>query len=109
MGRANARDLLALKVSLQALPALFAALDPLESQAYHTDLPLEGLNALGDLIARAIREDAPPVLNEGNLIKTGFNSELDDLVQISRDGKGYLAKLESRERNATGIAALKNE
>ncbi len=107
MGRANARDLVALKASLQVLPELFDALAQMEARAFCCTLPLEGLNTLAALIERAIREDAPPVLNEGGLIKEGYNAELDDLVQISRDGKGYLAKLESREREATRIGALK--
>ena len=107
MGRANARDLVALKVSLQALPVLFEALTALEARAFRCDMSLDGLNTLADLMERAIREDAPPVLNEGGLIKAGYNADLDDLVQISRDGKGYLAKLEASEREATGIGALK--
>jgi DNA mismatch repair protein MutS len=107
MGRANARDLLALKESLQALPALFQQLADLDSHALKSDIAPEPLEALAEMIANAIREDAPPVLNEGGLIKTGFNPELDDLVRISRDGKGYLAQLETRERTSTGISALK--
>jgi len=107
MGRANARDLVALKVSLQALPDIFDALAALGSRAFRCELPMEGLNTLAELIEKGIREDAPPVLNEGGLIKMGYSAELDELVQISRDGKGYLAKLESRERDATGITALK--
>jgi len=107
MGRANARDLVALKVSLQSLPELFDDLAALGSRAFRCELPMEGLNSLAALIENAIREDAPPVLNEGGLIKEGHNVELDELVQISRDGKGYLAQLESREREATGITALK--
>ena len=107
MGRANARDLVALKASLQVLPELSDALAQMEARAFRCALPLEGLHTLAALIQRAIREDAPPVLNEGGLIKEGYNAELDDLVQISRDGKGYLARLESREREATGIGALK--
>ena len=107
MGRANARDLIALKQSLQALPALFAQLAALQSGAYRSDSDLSPLAELADRIEKAVREDAPPVLNEGGLIKTGYDPELDELVQISRDGKGYLAQLEARERTATGINALK--
>jgi DNA mismatch repair protein MutS len=107
MGRANARDLVALKQSLQALPALFDQLAVLQSGAYRSDVDLSCLVKLADRIEKAVREDAPPVLNEGGLIKTGYDSELDELVQISRDGKGYLAQLEARERTATGINALK--
>jgi DNA mismatch repair protein MutS len=107
MGRANARDLVALKQSLQALPALLDLMAELKSEAYRSDVDLNPLAALADRIEKAVREDAPPVLNEGGLIKTGYDPELDELVQISRDGKGYLAQLEARERTATGINALK--
>ncbi|MCB2167925.1 MAG: DNA mismatch repair protein MutS [Deltaproteobacteria bacterium] len=107
MGRANARDLIALKQSLQALPALFDHLKELQSGAYHSEVDPIPLVELADRIEKAVREDAPPVLNEGGLIKTGYDPELDELVQISRDGKGYLAQLEARERTATGINALK--
>jgi len=107
MGRANARDLIALKQSLQALPALFDHLRELQSGAYRSEVDLSPFAELADRIEKAVREDAPPVLNEGGLIKTGYDPKLDELVQISRDGKGYLAQLEARERTATGINALK--
>lgn len=68
---------------------------------------LDRLNALAELIEQSIREDAPHTINEGGLIKNGYNSELDELVQISRDGKGWLARLEVREREASGINTLK--
>ena len=54
-----------------------------------------------------MREDAPPTVNEGHLIKPGFNAELDELVRISRDAKGYLAQLERREKELTGINTLR--
>ena len=107
MGRANARDLVALKQSLQALPELYDHIGALISPAFQEPPDLEPLTALGELLDTAVREDAPPVLNEGGLIKPGYHPELDELVQISRDGKGYLARLESSERTATGISALK--
>jgi DNA mismatch repair protein MutS len=107
MGRANARDLIALKQSLQALPSLYDQLAELQSSAFRSELDLKRLEELADRIEKAVREDAPPVLNEGGLIKPGYDPELDELVQISRDGKGYLAQLEGRERTATGINALK--
>jgi len=62
---------------------------------------------LAELIEKSIREDAPPTINEGGIIKDGYNNELDELVQISRDGKGWLARLEVRERESTGINTLK--
>ena len=107
MGRANARDLLAVKKSLQMLPEIIRQLAELKAPFFTLAVPLKTLTALAQLIEAAIREDAPPVLNEGGLIKTGYDAELDELIQISRDGKGWLARLENQEREATGVSALK--
>ena len=68
---------------------------------------MEPLLSMADLIDDAIREDAPPVITEGGMIKPGFNRELDGLIRISRDGKGWLAALETTEREKTGIGSLK--
>jgi DNA mismatch repair protein MutS len=65
------------------------------------------LSDLARLIDNAIREDAPPTINEGGIIKTGFNAELDELISISRDGKKWLARLEAKEKDSTGISTLK--
>ncbi len=107
MGQANARDLVALKTSLETLPAICAGVARFQSRLFQGFEDTRGLTALAALIARAIREDAPPTITEGGIIKTGFNSELDELIQISRDGKSWLARLESEEREATGISSLK--
>ncbi|KJS29057.1 MAG: DNA mismatch repair protein MutS [Desulfatitalea sp. BRH_c12] len=110
MGHANARDLLALGRSLKTLPAIWSELKAFNSDLYRCALPSEALAALDILcvqIESAISEDAPPGINEGGMIKKGFNTELDELIQISRDAKGFLAQLEGRERQATGISTLK--
>ncbi|MDJ0783407.1 MAG: DNA mismatch repair protein MutS [Desulfosarcinaceae bacterium] len=107
MGHANARDLLALKRSLQALPTLATLLDGVKAELLHWREPMAPLNDLAAMLAAALREDAPPTLNEGGLIKIGFNAELDTLIALSRDGKSWLAELEVREKDATGIASLK--
>ncbi len=107
MGHANARDLLSLGRSLSMLPAIWGALEAYKCELFSTPLPLETLSALWEMIELAVREDAPPTINEGGMIKKGFNPELDELMQISRDGKGYLAQLEGRERQSTGINTLK--
>ncbi len=107
MGHANARDLVALKRSLKMLPAMWNLLSELKAELFVPPEKLDELNTLADLIDRSIREDAPPTVNEGGIIKTGYNRELDELVQISRDGKGWLAQLEIREKEASGINALK--
>ncbi len=107
MGHANARDLVALKRSLQMLPELWSLLAEFNSQLFQKPENLDRLPELADLIERSIREDAPPTLNEGGIIKKGFNRELDDLVDISRDAKDWLAQLEVREKEHTGINTLK--
>ena len=107
MGQCNARDLIALKRSIQTLPGIINLLGQLKSVLYQWQTDLKPLIALGELIEQAIREDAPPTVNEGGIIKKGFNQELDTLIRISRDGKGWLAELEVREKEATGINTLK--
>ncbi|RJQ77340.1 MAG: DNA mismatch repair protein MutS [Desulfobacteraceae bacterium] len=107
MGHANARDVLSLGRSLGVLPNVLELLAGLNSEQLRFLSSIEELTALSGLIERAIREDAPPGINEGGMINIGFNEELDQLMQTSRDAKGYLAQLEGLERQATGIGTLK--
>ena len=107
MGHANARDLAALKKSLFTLPEIWHRLDGWSSDLYRDRPCLDTLVTLAERIEAAIREDAPLTIQEGGLIKAGFHPELDELIQLSRDGKGYLAQLEMRERQNTGINTLK--
>jgi len=112
MGRANARDLVALKHSLMSIPKIFSSIEPLESELFRFSCEkdekiLDHLSVIAELIEKAIREDAPPTINEGGIIKAGYNSELDDLLKISQDGKGWLARLEAGEKQKTGINSLK--
>lgn len=107
MGHANARDLLALGRSLAALPPIWDDLQTLSSDLFQPAVALDALNALAERIVRAIREDAPPTINEGGMIRQGYHPPLDKLIHIARDAKGYLARLEMREREATSINTLK--
>ena len=107
MGHGNARDLTALKGSIQALTGIFDTLSRFCAPSYTYDGDTTALHRLADLIHRAIREDAPPTITEGGMIRTGYDQELDELIRISRDGKGWLAELEAKEREATGINSLK--
>jgi DNA mismatch repair protein MutS len=107
MNQANARDLVALKQSLAMLPAVWATLSELSAELFRPAETVDDLSGLAGLIERSMREDAPPTVNEGHLIKPGFNAELDELVRIIRDAKGYLAQLERREKELTGINTLR--
>jgi DNA mismatch repair protein MutS len=109
MARCTPRDVLALGASLKILPHIMQSVHLFQSGLYRKS-PVDDLadmNALSDLIERSIRDDAPLGLHEGGLIKAGFNSELDELIQISSDGKSWLARLEMEEKRATGINSLK--
>ena len=66
-------------------------------------LNLDRLYDLSNHIDSSIREDAPLAVNEGGIIKKGYNKELDSLINLSQEGKGWLAKLEAKEKGATGI------
>ncbi len=107
MGRSNARDLVALKISLQRIPEILSILSGFTSEYFVFQEPVERLGHLADLIENAIREDAPPTINDGGIIKPGYSDELDELIKISRDGKGWLASLEAEEKEKTGINSLK--
>jgi DNA mismatch repair protein MutS len=107
MGRANARDLIALQRSLASLPAIWKVLLRLSSDALKCRIPLDELDALAQHIDDALRPQAPATINEGGIFKSGYHAELDELIRISKDGKGYLAQLEVREKEATGINSLK--
>ena len=107
MGHANARDLVALKQSLLMLPQIQKLTSDLQSALFQWHENLNPLYELSEILDKAIREDAPPTISEGGIIKPGYHEELDDLVKISQDGKGWLASLEVQEREATGIHTLK--
>jgi DNA mismatch repair protein MutS len=107
MGHANARDLLSLKQSLQNLPAINRLLVKFQSPLFERSFDLQSLESIARHIEEAIREDASPTLHEGGIIREGFDSALDELIQITRDGKSWLVNLEKQEKERTGIAALK--
>lgn len=108
LGHGNARDMGAMKASLEQLPALKSILVPLEcSLIRDIVVQLDELADLHELIAGAIRDDAPVTLRDGNLIREGYHAELDELIFLLRDGKKLILGLEEKERSRTGIAKLK--
>ena len=107
LNQCSAQDLTVLKQSIFHLPQIWTLLNELDTELFKNRPDLEQLLEMARLIDRAIREDAPPTIRDGGIIKTGFNAELDELILISRDGKKYMAQLEANERLATGVQNLK--
>ncbi len=113
-GRVNPRDVLSLRQSLERLPELAAHLRSWAEQDAPTrfkdfDLQLQSLllDELRGLLSRAIRDDAPLELKEGNIIREGFSQELDALKAQERMYKRKILELEARERERTQITTLK--
>jgi len=108
LGAANARDLVALKQSFTELPRIHAVLSQCNARLiYDMTVDWDDLKEIHQLIDGAISDDPPWTLREGKLIKKGHNSELDELRSISSEGKGWIAGIELRERERTGINSLK--
>ncbi len=108
MASANAKDLTALRLSLEKLPQIDDLLAPFYCP-YLQQLreQLDMLPELVELLATAIVDDPPFVLRDGGIIRDGYNAELDELRTISREGKGWIARLEQEERERTDIPTLK--
>ncbi|MBM3492749.1 MAG: DNA mismatch repair protein MutS [Armatimonadetes bacterium] len=128
-GLANARDLVALRTSLdrldpisQLLAGSSAVLNKriaarIQADTGHADeealllretpIPPASVSAIRDLIARAIVDDPPAGVREGGLIRPGHSVELDALRQLCADGRAWIANLEASERTRTGIGSLK--
>ncbi|HEY3333082.1 MAG TPA: DNA mismatch repair protein MutS [Capsulimonadaceae bacterium] len=109
-GAANARDLIALRNSIEQAGALTASLGRLREG---TSLSAERDNIaaapveLLDLLTRAVADDPPLVLRDGGLIKDGFNADLDELRVLRSGGKQFIAAIEEAERERTGVRTLK--
>lgn len=97
LGTGNARDLIALKNTINELPKI----------AKLWDLKLENLEPLAELIEIAIEEEPPITLRDGGMIKEGYNKELDELKTISREGKNFIKNLQEKEIKRTGISSMK--
>jgi DNA mismatch repair protein MutS len=108
LGRANARDLISLRQSIEIIPSLRQHLS--DSRASLLQTLVENLDELEDirsLISIAIADDPPAATSEPGMIRDGFNAELDELRSLARSGKSYIAAIEARERGRTGISSLK--
>lgn len=105
---ANPRDLTAFRSSMEMLPHIRNLMKnrkaDLLKQIYNDIDPLEDLC---DLISRSINDDPPVSLRDGGIIKEGYNEEVDTLRMAKTDGKQWLAELEEREKDKTGIKNLR--
>ncbi|MFH1709997.1 MAG: DNA mismatch repair protein MutS [bacterium] len=106
-GAANAKDLVALKVSLMHLPKIKLALKNCKAGKTQKIKELNKQAEVAGLINAAINDDPPHTLKEGGLIKKGFNKELDGLKDMTQGNKEWILALELKERQRTGIKSLK--
>lgn len=101
-GNANARDLLQLKTSLKSLPGIAQILREL-----NFGQQVETLPALYQLLEESVYENPPVSIKEGYLIKDGYHKELDELKDLRKGGKDFIARFEAEEKERTGIRTLK--
>ena len=101
-GNVNARDMLQLLHSLKVLPDIKSILNNI-----HYDKDIKILDELCNLLDSSINLDAPITLHDGDLIKEGYNSELDELKSVRKNSKDFIFNIESEERERTGIKSLK--
>ena len=105
LGRANPREMGALRDSILRLPDVAGALSGLEGDIVVPSLDL--LTDIGEELGRALVERPPAQLDDGDTIKPGYDRDLDELTAARDGGKQYIAALQSRERERTGISSLK--
>ena len=107
-GSANGRDMLQLKKSLQIVPSLLYHLKQLNNPFLND---MKGTKndfvELTKLLERSISEDAPLTVKEGGIFKVGYHETLDELITLSQGGKSWVASLEAKEKEKTGIKTLK--
>ena len=107
-GRVTPREVVQLKVALQALQPVKAACMQAENEALRrVGEQLNLCEELRDCIGREIENDPPQMINKGGVVRNGVNSELDELRKIAYSGKDYLLKIQERETQETGISSLK--
>lgn len=107
-GTANAKDLLSLAQTLALLPGLRGLLESSTAEILKTKIPfLDGLDPLVDKLLDALNPSPPLSFRDGNIIKSGYSQEVDELRSIATVGKEWLAQLENAERERTGIRSLK--
>ena len=105
---ANAKELRSLLSTIRLLPDIKSGISECKSALLgETCKNIDLLNDVAELIDSAIQEDPPFTVREGDMIKDGFNPELDELRDIVHNGKGYIAAIQQTEQEKTGIKKLK--
>ncbi|PIE65331.1 MAG: DNA mismatch repair protein MutS [Desulfobacterales bacterium] len=108
LGHGNGRDAVALRQSLSKLPEIHALLKQCRPEKIRDIADrFDDLADLQTLLLSAVADEPPITLRDGNLIRAGYNQELDELVALLRDGKQLILDLEAKEREATGLTKLK--
>ena len=108
VGRVSPREVVALKVALQAIePIKEACMDADNASLNHIGGQLDICRSIRDRIEREINNDPPLLVNKGGVIKSGVNAELDELRRIAYSGKDYRLQIQQRESELTGIPSLK--
>jgi len=107
-GTANARDLVALRQTLEQIPGIKALLATVQSSRLQAlDDDLDALQDVASLIGQALVEDPPALLRDGGLIREGYSDELRCLRQSAAEGRDWLTTYEAQERERTGISSLR--
>ncbi|VDG25633.1 DNA mismatch repair protein MutS [Lactiplantibacillus mudanjiangensis] len=107
-GSVNGRDLIQLKTSLRQIPKLRYILSELDASVFSDEVShLDPVEDVADLIDRAIVDEAPLSVTDGGVIKDGYDDQLDKYRDAMNNGKKWIAALEAREREETGIKTLK--
>ena len=108
LGSANCRDLISIKTSIGQVPHIKALMEKAQTSlnafSYNQ---LDDLSDIYELIERSLVDEPPVSVKEGGIIKVGYNKEIDRLKSASKDGRGWILELESREKERTGIKNLK--
>ena len=108
VGNANARDLMAMQAGLAAVPGIRAIIGDAKADLLcEVRKGLVDMNELADLIRRAVVDEPPLALKDGGMIREGFNTHLDELRRAATEGKNWIAAIQVKEIERTGIKSLK--
>ncbi|MGM5482462.1 MAG: DNA mismatch repair protein MutS, partial [Nanobdellota archaeon] len=106
-GNSNARDIVSLKKSLQAIPKVKKAIEGFASTIINDIADINEFKKLATHLEQSLVDEPPVSVRDGGFIKSGFNSELDELRDVSKNSKKIIQKMEAREKDKTGIKSLK--